>query len=103
MTTSTVIFSGTPTMIYLAIFLLVGGGLALMWYALREKGDVSAQISHGRTIFKLEAKEKYSDRGKRADSRRHGLLQKVEDASAGPAVEQPILDHKVSSSNRIGS
>jgi FtsH-binding integral membrane protein len=42
------------------IILLVAGGL--VWYALRTKGDVRAEVSHGRTVFKLEAKERKSDR-----------------------------------------
>ena len=40
------------------IFLLVVGGI--VWYALRTKGDVCAMFSHGRTVLKLEAKERYS-------------------------------------------
>lgn len=60
MNTSTVIsafssVSGNLT-IFLAICLLCAGGL--VWYALHEKGDVRAELSHGRTVFKLEAKEK---------------------------------------------
>jgi hypothetical protein len=37
------------------IFLLVAGGL--VFYALKSKGDVRAEISHGLTVFKLEVKE----------------------------------------------
>jgi hypothetical protein len=37
---------------------LVGGALTL--YALGKKGDVRAVLSHGRTVFKLEAKERNS-------------------------------------------
>ena len=29
----------------------------LIWYALRNKGDVRAEMGHGTTFFKLEAKE----------------------------------------------
>ena len=36
--------------------LLVTGGL--VFYALYKKGDVRAVVSHGRTVFKLEAKER---------------------------------------------
>jgi hypothetical protein len=42
--------------IYLAIPLLFFGGV--VWYALYKKGDVRAVFSHGRTILKLEAKER---------------------------------------------
>jgi len=40
--------------------MLVTGGLVL--YALYKKGDVRAVLSHGRTVFKLEAKERNSMR-----------------------------------------
>ena len=36
--------------------LLVAGGL--VFYALYKKGDVRAEVSHGRTVFKLEAKDR---------------------------------------------
>ena len=39
----------------LAACVLVAG--ALIYYALRKKGDVRAEFSHGSTMFKLEAKE----------------------------------------------
>jgi hypothetical protein len=44
----------------LAVSLLAVAGL--VWYALRTKGDVRAEVSHGRTVFKLEAKERKSNR-----------------------------------------
>lgn len=47
MTTSLVIFLSS----IVAVF-----GL-LIWYALRNKGDVRAEMGHGKTFFKLEAKE----------------------------------------------
>jgi hypothetical protein len=43
------------------------GGLVL--YALYKKGDVRAEMSHGKTVFTLEAKEQRSkvvDSGKRS-------------------------------------
>jgi hypothetical protein len=43
----------------LSLLLVVGG---LVWYALRTKGDVRAVFSHGRTVLKLEAKERNSRR-----------------------------------------
>jgi hypothetical protein len=42
--------------IALALLAVVAGGLVL--YALRIKGDVSAEISHGTTTFRLEAKDR---------------------------------------------
>lgn len=38
------------------LFILASSGL--IFYALRNKGDVRAQLSHGGTIFKLEAKHR---------------------------------------------
>jgi hypothetical protein len=31
---------------------------SLICYALRTKGDVSAELSHGKTIFRINAKDK---------------------------------------------
>jgi hypothetical protein len=65
MNISTVIYalSTAPGMIYVAAaVLIVSGGFALMWYTIYKKGDFRAELSHGRTVFKLEAKEKHSDR-----------------------------------------
>jgi len=62
MTTSfAVSFVSSDTAVFFAIVLLfvVGG---LVWYALRTKGDVRAEVCHGRTVFKLEAKERKSGR-----------------------------------------
>jgi hypothetical protein len=42
--------------ILLATIVLVCGGL--IFYALRYKGDVFAELSHGATSFKLEAKDR---------------------------------------------
>jgi hypothetical protein len=30
----------------------------VIWYAIYKKGDVRAEISHGKTVFRLEAKER---------------------------------------------
>jgi hypothetical protein len=49
--------------LYLAIPLLIFGGL--VWYALRTKDHVHAMFSHGKTVFKLEAKQ----RGPRRNAR----------------------------------
>jgi hypothetical protein len=60
MTTPTIlaVLSIAPgnVVVFLAVLFLVAGGL--VWYALRTKGDVRAEVSHGRTLFKLEAKER---------------------------------------------
>jgi hypothetical protein len=39
-----------------AVLILVCGGL--VFYALRSKGDVLAEMTHGATSFKLQAKER---------------------------------------------
>lgn len=57
------LFSGLPAALGV-VMLIVVAVTALVYYALRSKGDVSAQFSHGSTIFKLEAKEPGKDRGK---------------------------------------
>jgi hypothetical protein len=43
------------TLLMIAVLLVTG---VLVFYALRTKGDVRAEVSHGRTVFKLEAKER---------------------------------------------
>lgn len=43
-------------MALVALFILVAAGLVL--YALRNKGDVSAELSHGATSFRLEATDR---------------------------------------------
>lgn len=42
-------------LLVVAAFLVTGG---LVFYALYKKGDVRAIFSYGRTVFKLEAKER---------------------------------------------
>jgi hypothetical protein len=49
--------------IFLVLFVIVTG--LLIFYALRNKGDVRAEFSHGATTFKLEAKERPSSRWRR--------------------------------------
>jgi len=39
-----------------ALFVSVAG--ALIWYALYRKGDVKAEFAHGKTTFRLEAKDR---------------------------------------------
>lgn len=43
--------------IFLGLVVIVAG--ALVFYALRSKGDVKAVFSHGSTVFKLEAKSRH--------------------------------------------
>ena len=57
------IFSVVPVGFSLAaLFILVFAGL--VFYALRSKGDVSAELSHGKTSFKLEARGRSASRAK---------------------------------------
>jgi hypothetical protein len=60
MTTSTIIsvLTSLPNnlAVYFVIPLLIVG--CLIWYALYRKGDVRAVVSHGKTVFELEAKER---------------------------------------------
>jgi hypothetical protein len=51
--------SGLSTLA-LALFIIVIAGVVLIFYALRTKGDVSAELSHGRTIFKIDARDRRS-------------------------------------------
>jgi hypothetical protein len=52
------LFSAFPDALWILLILVVVvcGGLIL--YALHCKGDVSAEVSHGMTSFKLQAKER---------------------------------------------
>lgn len=60
MSTFIVPFVPSSLGVYLLMLPLILGGILV--YTLYKKGDVRAQVSHGRTVFKLEAKEKHSDR-----------------------------------------
>jgi len=60
MNTSALI-SGLPT----AILLIVLAFVSLVVYALHRKGDVRAELSHGATKFKLEAKERPAPKSRR--------------------------------------
>jgi hypothetical protein len=59
------LFSTVPdaVAIFLVLVIVVVG--LLIFYALRHKGDVRAEFSHGSTIFKLEAKGRPPTRGRR--------------------------------------
>jgi hypothetical protein len=60
--TPAVVLSTTPLNIAIIVALCVLGFWALIWYALRIKGDVRAAFSHGKTLFEIEAKERRADR-----------------------------------------
>lgn len=55
-------FSALPAAFWIALVVMVIVLEGLVFYALRRKGDVSAEISHGATTIRLEAK----DRGRSA-------------------------------------
>jgi hypothetical protein len=46
-------------LLVIAVLLVTGG---LVFYALRTMGYVRAKVSHGRTLFELEAKERKASR-----------------------------------------
>jgi hypothetical protein len=50
------LLSGLPAALGVVALSIVAGTV-LIYYALRRKGDVRAEFSHGSTMFKLEAKE----------------------------------------------
>ena len=58
---------------FLAVISLLPGGLMmfallvsmfcfLVWYAIYKRGYVRAEMSHGKTVFKLEVKDQRADR-----------------------------------------
>jgi hypothetical protein len=53
-------FPGNVAFYFVTLLLVFG---RLVGYALYKKGDVRAVVSHGKTVFELEAKERKSDRG----------------------------------------
>ena len=53
----------SPPIVFVVPFAIVVFGI-LIFYALRCKGDVRAEFSHGSTMFKLEAKAKKNGRRK---------------------------------------
>jgi|GEM_PF-3475997 len=55
MTTSLVVALQSGMGIAVVVLLVVG---ALIWYALYRKGDVRAEFTHGKTVFKLEARDR---------------------------------------------
>jgi hypothetical protein len=53
----------SPPIVFVIPFAIVVVG-SIIFYALRCKGDVRAEFSHGSTMFKLEAKAKKNGRKK---------------------------------------
>ncbi len=56
------LLSGIPAIVAVLVLVSIVIGAALIFYALRSKGDVRAEFCHGRTIFKLEAKDRSEGR-----------------------------------------
>ena len=49
--------SGIPVIAFVALVIAaIGGGL--IFYALRNKGDVFAELSHGKTTFRIDARDR---------------------------------------------
>ena len=59
------LFSNVPGAVTILLVLSIVTIGLLIFYALRNKGDVRAEFSHGSTIFKLEAKGRSPARGRR--------------------------------------
>ncbi len=53
--------SGLPVLGWAFIVIVIVCGI-LVWYALRSKGDVFAEVSHGKTTFRINAKDKRSSK-----------------------------------------
>jgi len=49
--------SGIPVIAFVALVITVIGG-GLIFYALRNKGDVFAELSHGKTTFRIDARDR---------------------------------------------
>jgi len=77
--------------LYFAIPVLIFGGL--IWYALRTKDHVHAMFSHGKTVFKLEAKQ----RGPRRNARptRSVTLRRSQQVPSRPQDGVKLLDREV--------
>lgn len=87
------IFSSAPWNIalYFAIPILMFGGL--VWYALRTKDYVHAMFSHGKTVFKLEAKRRRSARNERPT--RPVTLRRAQQILNRPDDRVKLLDREV--------
>jgi hypothetical protein len=60
----------TSELVVLVMALFVATAAWLTFYALRNKGDVRAELSHGSTTFKLEAKGRSGRRGRARDGKK---------------------------------
>jgi hypothetical protein len=49
--------SGLPVIAFVALVVVIVSG-GLIFYALRNKGDVFAELSHGKTVFRIDAKDR---------------------------------------------
>jgi hypothetical protein len=49
--------SGIPLIAFVALVVVIVSG-GLIFYALRNKGDVFAELSHGKTVFRIDAKDR---------------------------------------------
>ena len=65
MTDIAALVSGVPNASEILVFVLILVFCLLILYALRNKGDVRAEFSHGSTMFRLEAKERPSAKSRR--------------------------------------
>ena len=63
-------FSDLTGFVYVAFFVTFTGVLAIVGYTIYIKGDFRAEVSRGRTVFKLEAKEKHSERNKTLEEKK---------------------------------
>jgi hypothetical protein len=60
----TYLTSGLPAFAFVALAIIaVGGGL--VFYALRIKGDVHAEFSHGKTTLRIDARDRRNTRSPR--------------------------------------
>jgi hypothetical protein len=51
--------SGLPVFAFVAMTVVIVGG-GLIFYALRIKGDVHAEFSHGKTVLRIDARGRRS-------------------------------------------
>jgi hypothetical protein len=67
--------------------------------ALRTKGDVDVEMSRGKTVFKLKAKERKSENSERVVRIRRPAETAVTQLE-GAAAQQQVLESKASSTER---
>jgi hypothetical protein len=51
------LFASLPVFGWAFIVIAIVYGI-LVWYALRHKGDVSAELTHGKTTLRIDARDK---------------------------------------------